>query len=91
MTDHFQHHPQPRRPFIFADADQGNTAIAAKGNPDERSSRALEFIAMYLDRIETHLDRIAGQLEAGTANGEKVAASLGSLAHVLPRLMTGSR
>ncbi len=69
MTDYFRTHPQPRSPFIFAALDTGNSATAAKANPDERNSRALEDIAMYLDRIETHLDRIAGQLEAGNANG----------------------
>jgi hypothetical protein len=85
QSDRFQNHPQPRVPFIFAAADPGTTGIAAKHDPVERQVRAAEYIAMYLDRIETHLDRIASVLESGNVN-EKLRQEVATIAHLLPRL-----
>jgi hypothetical protein len=45
---------------------------------DLRSPRALEFIAYYLDRIEGHLDRIAGALQSG-APSEHIRLELKSI------------
>jgi len=42
-----------KRPFV------ANTAADAEW----RSMNALEFIAHYLDRMESHLEKISGQLE----------------------------
>jgi hypothetical protein len=78
-------HPQPRVPFIFSSSASSDASTAAKVNPDERSSRALEYIAMYLDRIETHLAHIAGQLEAGNANGASVALAIQSLTGIVEK------
>lgn len=38
--------------------------------PELRSARALEYIAHYLDRIETHMATIAHTLTADPADGE---------------------
>lgn len=48
-----------RQPWTFADE-----------GPDREGSRlrALEFIAMYLDRIESHLSRIADAAEGRPTN-----------------------
>ena len=81
-TDRFQPHLQTRKPFIFAQQDQGNRADAAKKDPAERQARAAEYIAMYLDRIETHLDRIAAALWTGGVN-EKLRAELLTIAKAI--------
>jgi hypothetical protein len=67
-------HPTPRRPWSF-----GNSADQ---NYEKRAAIALEYIAMYLDRIETHLERIAD-------DSEKNRASLSAIAEVMPRLVSG--
>ncbi len=53
---------------------------------DQRSWRALEFIAMYLDRIETHLDRIASSVETGNVN-ERLRLEVSTIAQMLPNLL----
>ncbi len=50
-----------------------------RATSDGAAAQALEFIAHYLDRIDGHLERIATQLEAGQANGAKIA-------HMIPTL-----
>jgi hypothetical protein len=67
-------HTTPRRPWSFGNS--GDT------NYEKRAATALEYIAMYLDRIETHLERIA-------ADGEKNRASLNAIAEAMPRLVPG--
>ena len=66
-------HPTPRRPWSF-----GNSADQ---NYEKRSAMALEYIAMYLDRIETHLQRLAD-------DSEKNRASLSAIAEAMPRLVS---
>jgi hypothetical protein len=41
-----------------------------KGPPEERQAIALEFIAHYLDRIDSHLERLAAAVETGGENGK---------------------
>ena len=50
----------------------------SKISPDERAARALEHIAHYLDRIDSHLERIA----SGEAN-EKLRLEMESLVEAL--------
>jgi hypothetical protein len=82
QSDRFGTHPQTRRPFVFAAEDSGNTTGAAKTDLAERQARAAEYIAMYLDRIEIHLDRIATACEQGTVN-EQLRATLVGIEHTL--------
>jgi hypothetical protein len=46
-----------------------------KGQPEERQAVALEFIAHYLDRIDSHLERLAAAIESGAGN-EKIRLQL---------------
>lgn len=51
-----------RRNFVFP-------AIAGQSKPiEERRTDALEFMAHYLDRIESHLGRIAESLSSGSVH-----------------------
>ncbi|HEU0118243.1 MAG TPA: hypothetical protein VFR09_06380 [Alphaproteobacteria bacterium] len=77
-SNRFQTHPQPRLPYIMS-APGIDTA-------EDRSANALEHIAMYLDRMETHMDRIAGCLESGGFN-EKLRLELSSITQMLPTLL----
>lgn len=52
---------------------------------DNRSPRALEHIAYYLDRIDTQLERIAAALERGNMNSSNIA---GTLTHINSTLQT---
>jgi hypothetical protein len=78
----FQTHPQPHIPFTLADTSANSDAAAAKKDPVLRQARAAEYIAMYLDRIEVHLGRIADACEQGSVNAHLVA-ELKGLAHLL--------
>ncbi len=49
-----------------------------------RTPIALEFIAHYLDRIDSHLERLADAAEAGKPN-EKLVGELRGLVHLLAR------
>ena len=66
--------PTPRRPWSFGNSGDQNY--------EKRAATALEYIAMYLDRVETHLGRIAD-------DSEKNRASLSAIAEVMPRLVSG--
>lgn len=68
-----------RRNFTFS----GNP----QATPDGVAAQALEFIAHYLDRIDSHLERIATQLEAGQSNGAKIAQNVHQIAHLIPTLL----
>ncbi len=67
-------HPTPRRPWSFGNSSDQNY--------EKRAATALEYVAMYLDRIEAHLQRIAD-------DGEKNRASLSAIAEAMPRLVSG--
>ncbi len=58
---------------------------------DQRAPRALEFIAMYLDRIESHLDRIAANAESSQVSGAKIASQITGIAAMLPTLLQGTQ
>jgi hypothetical protein len=79
----FDHHPQPRMPFTFTD----RTADGIPASMEERQVRAAEYIAMYLDRIDIQLGRIAVALETGAAS-DGIRAQLQNLATMLPNLLT---
>jgi hypothetical protein len=53
---------------------------------ERRNTRALEYIAYILDRIEGHLDRLASAAETGSFN-ESVRKELSAISHVLPKLV----
>ena len=76
-SNRFQTHPQSRIPYVMS--GPGDT-------PEDRSAKALEYIAMYLDRIETHMDRVAGCLETGGFN-EGLRLQLSTVSQILPQLL----
>lgn len=41
--------------------------VGSGGDHDNRRTNALEYIAYYLDRIDTHLETIAESLKSGAA------------------------
>jgi len=53
-------------------------------NPNKGA--ALEFIAHYLDRIDDHLEALAVQARAGTAESAKMAMALQSVTQLLGRI-----
>jgi hypothetical protein len=55
-----------------------------KGQPEERQAIALEFIAHYLDRIDSHLEQLAEALESGKGN-EKIRLQLVDIAKALKK------
>jgi len=84
QTNRFETHPQQRIPFTFADSSASTDAVAAKADVATRQARATEYIAMFLDRIEIHLDRIATACEQGTAS-EKLRMELTTIVELLRR------
>jgi hypothetical protein len=48
--------------------------------PELRSARALEYIAHYLERIETHMATIANTLTADPAEGVTIMRALQDIA-----------
>jgi hypothetical protein len=76
LAGRFTAHPTPRRPWSFS--QEGDT------NYEKRSAVALEYIAMYLDRIEIQLGHIADTAEktqTGLANLDK---TLQEIANKMP-------
>ena len=55
-----------------------------KDQPEERQAIALEFIAHYLDRVDSHLERLAEALESGKGN-EKIRLQLVDIAKALKK------
>ena len=60
-----------------------STGPHVTATPEERAATALEFIAHYLDRIDEHLERLAGTVHADTANTTKIALELTTIAQIL--------
>jgi len=72
--------PQERLSFMFP--------IRTSVPPAEtRAATALEFIAHYLDRIETHLEKLAASSHAGNEELSKIALQLTTVSHVLPQIV----
>lgn len=53
---------------------------------DVRAANALEFIAYYLDRIDDHLEALAGQAQAGNSSREGIRMELTGIVGLLARL-----
>lgn len=63
--------------------------MPATGNHSDRQLHAMEFIASSLDRIDDHLERIAGSLAGGGPHkpfGETVGDQLRALGEAISRL-----
>jgi len=58
---------------------------SAPASADERQIHALEYIALYLDRIESHLERIASSAAGGTQLNAQIAVAASSIAAVLQK------
>ena len=78
---------KPKEPFVFV-AETDDVGAKSVGS-EERQARATEYIAMYLDRIESHLEAIAATLATGNDNASATAQALNSIAQVMPRLVPG--
>jgi hypothetical protein len=54
---------------------------------EAQRNHALNYVAYYLGEIESHLGKIAAELETANANGAKISLDLHGIAHMIPNLL----